>query len=517
MKRFLLIAMILVAVVAFQVSAGGGDEETAAAGTGMISDKVINPSFMFRSNLSTLNNDSLVFQLIGQKTNIYFDVTPVPVRAFAEKISTVLASGDMPDLISLRNGRNLTIEYGPQGAWVPLNDYVDSGRMPTFKKYMDEITDDSWQVLSAQNGKFYGTPRLYTYTMLHESFMARTDLMKDWGFGDKFDSPEDLTNFLRRAKKEYPNSTPVGNRWGANTIIRGMAHQYFSNIGMWFDHDTDQYIYGPAKDGFEEFMEYLHTWYAEGLLDPEWGTTSDEVWKENLLNDKAFFVYDYMTVADGMTADGKKKNPNYEYAAVVPFSGDAGHDVGQAERYHDVYFLLKVISAKSKYIEELVDFLEWCYTEEGVDTVMWGEEGNTFVKNADGTNSLTDKVKTLHNPDGAFVPGENGIRHEFTAVETIENVYAFGMGPLARKAWGDHIEAGAVMQPQPFPIFTDDELARKTQIESSVNTYMNELMVNMITGKVAVNTWDSHIETLKGMGIDELVKLYNTGYDRVYR
>ena len=30
-------------------------------------------------------------------------------------------------------------------------------------------------------------------------------------------------------------------------------------------------------------------------------------------------------------------------------------------------------------------------------------------------------------------------------------------------------------------------------------------------------TWDKYISALKGMGVDELVKVYKTAYDRMYK
>lgn len=493
------------------------EEKTETDESTTLLEKRIEPTFMFRSNLSQLNADSLGFQYIGEMTNVYLQPMPIPVANFKDKLNTVLASNVMPDLISMRGGKPIVMEYGPQGAFVSYTPYVEAGEMPNFKKAMDEVSDDSWKILTATDGQVYGAPRIYTYDMLHESFMVRTDLMKKWDFGDRFENPDELTDFLRKAKEEYPDSFPAGNRWGGNTIIRGMAHQYWTDIKMTFDFDTDQYIYGPLKEGFVDFMSYLNTWYTEGLLDPNWQNTSDEEWEENILNENAFFVYDYMTEGDRLTTEGAKTIDGFEFMGVVPFSGDPNHEVGMAECYHRLYELLKVIPESSKHKEDLVKFVDWCYSEDGVNTVLYGKEGVQFTKDADGSIVLADDIKTVHNPDGSFVPSENAIAHEFTAMETEEYAFAYGGGPYQIAAWTAHKDAGAVMQAQPKPNYTDEQLDRKSQLEASINTYMDELMVNFITGKVSLDTWETHVEKLKELGVEELVEIYNAAYDATYR
>ena len=329
MKKRVVSALLAVAMVGSLMAACG--EQGGASGTGgtatdrdydngelyakaKMSEEATHPTFMLRTN-ETFNENTEAYKWIGDITNIYFKPIPVPLSSYPEKVSATMASKDLPDFHALRQPI-IAKQYGPSGAFVDLSAEMEAGKMPNLVARLDESTDDAYTVLKAPDGKIYGAPRIYTYDMLHESFAGRLDLMKKWGYGERFETFDDMYKFLEQCKAEYPNSTPVGCKWGVDTLFNGFGHQWDAWIDLAYldPGDKKTYICGPMQPNFKPMLEYFNKMYKNGILDPEWASCSDEQFKEKQLNDQIFMSFEYMSETDEVEGSG---NPE-----ILTSSGD---------------------------------------------------------------------------------------------------------------------------------------------------------------------------------------------------
>lgn len=530
MKKRVVSAMLAVAMVGSLMAAcsnnnGGGGTSSGGSATdrdydsgelyakAKMSEEPISPKFMLRTN-ETFTKDTEAYKWIGEITNIYFEPVPVPLSAYDEKISAVMASGDLPDFQALRTPI-IAKQYGPQGAFVNLSEQMDNGKMPNLVARLDEGPDDAYTVLKAPDGNIYGAPRIYTYDMLHESFAGRADLMQKWGFGERFETFDDLYKYFQKCKEEYPDSTPVGSKWGVDTLFNGFGHQWDAWIDLAYLNPADKktYIAGPLQPNFKPMLEYFHNMYKDGILDPEWASCSDEQFKEKILNDKIFFSFEYMSETDEMDTSGKTRNPEFSWKPFIPPAYGDRMKVGVADCYHRIYQTLKCISAKSKYIDELVQFTDWMYSKEGSDVINYGKKGETFDYDDNGNVVLDEKVKTSNNLGGTIDLAKIGVAAEWTSIESEENEKLKSLGPIAIEAQKKHREAGAVMFQQPSLTFEDEDLNRRNELSAPMTTYRQEMMTKFTTGEEPISNYDKFVEQLKAYGIEELVAIYQKTYD----
>lgn len=75
-------------------------------------------------------SDHVMFRAAEERFGIYIDWTVVPSADASAALGLLIASGDLPDLIGRTFGPTYAQDYGRQGAFIALEDYI-AERAPT--------------------------------------------------------------------------------------------------------------------------------------------------------------------------------------------------------------------------------------------------------------------------------------------------------------------------------------------------------------------------------------------------
>ncbi|MNW04523.1 hypothetical protein D3C71_2006250 [compost metagenome] len=62
--------------------------------------------------------------------------------------------------------------------------------------------------------------------------------------------------------------------------------------------------------------------------------------------------------------------------------------------------------------------------------------------------------------------------------------------------------------------FTEDESRLRASVLTPITTYLNEMMTKFIVGKTPLSEFDKFQQTIKTMGIDQVLKIYEDSYAR---
>ena len=62
--------------------------------------------------------------------------------------------------------------------------------------------------------------------------------------------------------------------------------------------------------------------------------------------------------------------------------------------------------------------------------------------------------------------------------------------------------------------FSPEENSLISQKLTDIQTFVDEALVNFIIGKKSMSEWDSYVKTVKDMGIDEIINIYQQSYER---
>jgi len=154
-------------------------------------------------------------------------------------------------------------------------------------------------------------------------------------------------------------------------------------------------------------------------------------------------------------------------------------------------------------------YIDWLYTDEARELVSWGKEGETYEL-VDGkkkyiTDAAGTQIQTLYgfNSNGSFSLIDS---EAVTASESSDIVEV-------RELVLEHtIDRG---NPEGNVAFTDDEMSRRTAIWSDISTYANEMIAKFILKQEPMSKFDEFVDNIKNMGIDELLGIYDTAYNRM--
>ena len=464
-----------------------------------------------------------------------------------EKLSTMFASGEMPDIIltgvSSGNRYDKATEQalGEQGLVLPLNDYLDTVSVG-YKQAFEEI-DGLKEYITTPDGNIYSLPNIDG--SLHVQYNMKLWINTQWLDNLGLDMPTTTEEFYEVMKAfkekdangngdlndEIPLSTVTS---GAGTQLDGFLMNPFqltSETNKLYV-DNGKVTFAPAQEGYKEGLKYLNQLYAEGLLNPE-SFTQD---KNNQVNVNeagdecvigAFLAQRPGYACDLSTEPYSKKWEQYQ--SLAPLTGPDGQCVASWNPYVMFQNGMTFISSSCTNPEAAFRLLDYISTQtyrsslgiEGVhyelldaSTTELGLDGETKAlykrTNADTTNqNLGQLVALVRTP-------------EFLAAEaTNPNPYAEDVKPLngrqvvMYKASMEHQKVQQSLDSvMPDLYMSQADSSEMSLIKTNVMDTQKEYMVQFITGAKNIDSeWDSYLKALDNVGLARYLELLQKAYD----
>ena len=151
--------ILTMAAVALASSVASG--AVFADGHLQISDSKVELSVhMHHKRYTSYNEDWPVEQAACAITNVCLKNATIGsnTKNSGEAMNLLLASGKIPDIVGTSKIKDVVNQYGPQGAFMPLNDLIDE-HAPHLKAYFDERPNVR-SALTAADGNMYYIPYL---------------------------------------------------------------------------------------------------------------------------------------------------------------------------------------------------------------------------------------------------------------------------------------------------------------------------------------------------------------------
>ena len=191
-----------------------------------------------------------------------------------EALNLMLASGTIPDIVGSSRIKDFVNQYGPEGAFLPLNDLIDE-HAPNLKKFFAEKPEIA-AAISAADGNMYYIPYLPD-GKYGRAYWIRTDWLNKLGL-EMPETVEDYEKVLRAFKTQDPNGNGEADevpyfarQWPE--LIRLVTLWDGRSSGSDTYHDfmvEDGKIQHPyAGEGYREGIKNLARWYKDGLIDAE--------------------------------------------------------------------------------------------------------------------------------------------------------------------------------------------------------------------------------------------------------
>jgi putative aldouronate transport system substrate-binding protein len=448
---------------------------------------------------------------LTEATNINFDFTVTNSDSFDQKLKLLYSTDELPDLVT--NSLDMTNEFGMQGGVVDLKKYFSI--MPNLKKYMD-AHPEAVSTIKADNNAIYYAPNISPAKFI-TTWIYRDDIF----IKNKITPPEttdQLHNVLKWLKQKYPDTYPLTSRLGITGqfgIFATIAPQWNSGYNMYFNNTSGKWQYGPIEDGYKQMVMFLNQLYKEGLFDKEFATLSTKQWEDKLFSDKTFVSIDWIYRIDTMRVAGQKINPDFSLSGLVPIYkpgvGSPKISTRMEAQATDGY----MIPDNSKYIKEVCKLLDFYYSPGGSILQTFGKVGDTCIKKADGSYDYTPDIITPSNPNGKYdyITYFGFETFGNMAVETMPHFKLTYPSAQFWNTWNKYDKINAGLPPAPVLKYSADEKAQAANLETTINDYSDSQISNFIVNG-NFQDWDTFVNKVKSLKVDELIKLYNDVYDK---
>lgn len=452
--------------------------------------------------------DAGIWEWLEEKTGINIEVESYPAEELKQKLPLIMASPDeAPDIFLNCGFKEADImNYGQNGQILVLDDYIEQYGT-NIKACFDEL-DYAYGASVSADGHIYslpafnGTKTVVSHSMNRE-FLERIDM----------EAPTTLEE-LYEVFKKIQASDANGNGDPNDEICLTGTPKSFKRVmlsivglncywpweGALFDAKDDEVFFVETSEQYKYMLQWLHTFYKEGMMDNEFFTqTSDQLFAKKDA-DRCFMFDSYMDPF----------NTNVTGCEIYTPLTSAVNDTPLVTASAPYQVAIGAISAHTKYPEVCMLLLDYLFTEEASQVAYWGIEGVDYT--------VTDKenwvIECIGKNDGYGAHGYKTamIMPYWNRDEWIQPAGS-ALAQKVQDVQGVHGEVAF----QNYLHFTTDESEEISVLAADLGLYLDDHYVGFITGTYDIETeWDDYVAMCKQLGADRLTEIYQDAYNRYY-
>ncbi|MGG3309028.1 MULTISPECIES: extracellular solute-binding protein [Paenibacillus] len=303
--------------------------------------------------------------------------------AHKQKLSAMIASDDLPDLIWTDRDEPMILSLQKEGKLVAFDPWLD--KYPNLKTWMGDL-----DLLRADDGKIYRFPNWYSSNPYGTAGYVVNKKIYDELGQPPLETTDDLYNYLKMVKDKY-----------GDTIVPFEPHraQDRQGLGVLYTAFGEQLSYSNLKanllavpkDGkltplltdptFREAQKYIAKLYREKLISQDAFSQTEDMVKEKVMTGRvAVFAGSSPTdIAAKAQIELTKDDPNGGYFMIWPIH-KPGLDKNKitAGTYTSFGWNAAHITTAAEDPEAIFAFLDWMTGPEGMNVQFFGPEGKNW-------------------------------------------------------------------------------------------------------------------------------------------
>lgn len=461
----------------------------------------------------TLYGQTSAVQKLEEATGIRLDYSSMTNDdVFPEKLSLTVASGDYPDFLCKADTYYATGAEGllAEEVCIDMMPYL-AEHAPDLKALLDSDTEYA-NLVYTDSGNLVSVPMRAAPTT-DGGAIIRQDWLDELGL-DMPETFDELHDVLTAFKNNYNCTNSI-------SVLSTLATPLTFGYDIKFDASQVQF---GAKDGkvysymeteeAREYVDMLVQYYSEGLFN------SDFLANVNMMafdqaaaaQETGFWMSGRMTFNGMFESYIQDDNAALSPVKDITKTGTEVSHVGGAGKATGKNAIS--ITTQNEYPEESMEFINYMFTEAGIELANYGVENETFVYE-NGAPTYTDMI--LNNPDGynsnvarslytlnAFLP-------YYQTQEALEMTFTSPRMAEAEEVWR------SMRTPEEYTWnLNSAESDEYNTIASSLNTYMQEQLTAFVVGQRDMAQWDTFLDELRDMDLDRLTELQQQAFDRKY-
>ncbi|MEI3854575.1 MULTISPECIES: extracellular solute-binding protein [unclassified Ensifer] len=341
-------------------------------------------------DLTTSNPDDVKLMkayeeaLKAKGTDIHIQVIDLPSSGYADKLSAMLLSGDIPDLIYFQGGDAKMAEQGvleDWNNWLPKTTYLKEALFPH-------------NVERLKNYPYL----LYIYPPRMPQPVIRTDWLEKSGVAAP-KTTDDYVTLFKAIKDGDLDGNGKADSYGVTTAdntqeLDAIFNQAFGVTGTWLKNDAGEWIHARVSAAEKAKIAFYASLREQGLYDPEFITTKWDVKEDKFYSGRAGVIFGSSAeVIDIYGGKMRQAHPDVTLSLLSPPKGPAGQGLMALDVSKESRGL--AIATTSEHKEEVVKLLDFIASPEGQAIERLGFEGEQYTKDGE-TIKPTDKLATWY-------------------------------------------------------------------------------------------------------------------------
>lgn len=462
------------------------------------------------------------WKMVEEETGVKVNWTVAKGDEFTQKKNLMFASGEYPDVI-LGGGINANEEesYGvEQQILVPLDEYVNEEWMPNYYGLLETRPNFRKQMI-ATDGHIYSISRAWE---IGYNSGGHFFINKQWLDNLGLEVPETMEEFeavLQAFKNDDPNGNGEADEIPLELVLKDDASCAVTNIfGLFGQLDVpghlvledDQVVFSAAQEGYRDGLEWIHTAYADGLIDTEAFSQDMSTYYAKIKGGNVGCFIGWRLSGMAHTFDGMEEQfvcmnpPKVDGTETLWYKTEAAAMTGGA-----------AITIANEHIAETIAWLDYLMNPDIAFQARQGilgtyqelDDSGKFVMKAkeDGSEYTNEEIN-------ADCPGPGGLF--FLTSDVIKEKYTLSQLHLEKYPYCEQYEAYLCEQ-SPDLIsrgrLSQEDRDTNSRLKTDIDKFVDENTIRFISEGVTDNTWNTYLETLQSIGLEEYIALNQKSYD----
>lgn len=498
---------------------------------GSISFKVLSQKNSLADDFNTMK----VFKDLYDQTNVDINWENLSSSSYETRKSLIMSDKkNWPDAIyHAYFSDSEMIRYASRNSILPISDYLKY--MPNLSAILEKRPDVK-KVITMADGKIYSLPRVEEMGLMPYSnllFMNKVWLKSLIASG-KIDFISDaevkdglnltLTQ-MEKVLELFKTNDMNGNGKTDDEIPFSFVYQnwqgnqsdLYAAFGVPENNDhrivkDGKVMYTPVMDEFKDATNFYAKWITKGYIDKTSFENNEEQFlasgKGNTPKLGAFYWWESETVVS---------RPE-DYIVMNPLIGNNGQQLIGISNAPEISKSLMVVLGSCKNPEVLLTYMDRFYDPYISSQIVYGPKGIVFEEELDENNMLVQKPI----PEG-MTADELRLKNapmgvSYLSTETWENY--INMEPRAKLRL-ERLDKHAVpfviegIERLPNPSFSLEEINILSQYEQSIVDFINIKQTEwLLKGGVSDSEFNAFKAKLKEIGLDQVINVYQSGYER---
>lgn len=467
-------------------------------------------------------NQKDMFQMWTEKTNIVFDMINMSGQEMQTRVPLMYSTDDLPDAF-IGIGQAVNDDYGAQGLNIAVQDLI-AAYGPNITKDLEEVPAAA-KLVTAVDGNMYSIPRIdqandsrVVYaSFVRSSWLDRLGLDVPTNTDEFYDLLVEIKNADANGNGDANDEIPFSVRWEDGISgIRAWFHPFgTTSVFMGAVQMRDGEVFAPMLEpGYRDAIKWLHTLYAEELLDEEAFTYEISAYRAKAQQDVigvASAWGGWNIVPEGSAAQAKEW-----WTPIPPLEGPDGITDAEFNPFAGINTQGMVITKEASVPEALVRYADLNFIGENAIQWNFGPLDYNLYKDDNG------KIGFLPTPDEFTGYGQFRIAetNPFMVLGVTANWASENYLGSDRGEWKNYLVRDLYLPKATIATgatqtkLTAAELDEVNQYLVDISSYIQSKEAEWVVNGTIDDEWDAYLIRLEGMGLNRVLELYQEGAKR---